>query len=63
MANATPSMNLPASQGANSLFLREDELRAGVEDLFRVWRAISAAADPLLAAEGLGRAHQRRAVF
>ena len=63
MANVTPSMNLQASQGGNSLFLREEELRAGVENLFRVWRAISAAADPILAAEGLGRAHRRALYF
>ena len=73
MANVTPSknlrainlqaINLQASQGGNSLFLHEEELRAGVEDLFRVWRAISAAADPILAAEGLGRAHQRALYF
>ena len=63
MADVTPGTNLPASQGASSLFLREEELRAGMEDLFRVWRDLSTAADPILEAEGLGRAHQRALYF
>ncbi len=63
MANVTPSLNLHASQGGGSLFLREEELRSGMEELFLVWRALSAAADPILAAEGLGRAHQRALYF
>lgn len=63
MADVTPAMNLPPSQGASSLFLRDEELRAGMEDLFRVWKELSTAADPILEEAGLGRAHQRALYF
>ncbi|MCY4239755.1 MAG: MarR family transcriptional regulator [Rhodospirillaceae bacterium] len=63
MGDVTPSTPVSGSQGVSSLFLREEELRAGMEELFHVWRELSAAGDMILAAQGLGRAHQRALYF
>jgi len=63
MADVTSPANQPPSQGVSSLFLREEELRAGMEDLFHAWRELAAAADTILDEEGLGRAHQRALYF
>lgn len=43
----------------NPLFLREEELRQGIDLLFFVRRDLGAVTDEALAAEGLGRAHHR----
>lgn len=49
--------------GANPLFLRDEELREGLDMLFLAWRDLAAGADADLAREGLGRAHQRALYF
>ena len=49
--------------GMNPLFLREEELRRGMETLFLAWRNVTECADDALAAHGLGRAHHRAIYF
>ncbi|MBM3584138.1 MAG: MarR family transcriptional regulator [Alphaproteobacteria bacterium] len=49
--------------GANPLFLREDELRRGIELLFYAYRDFTAEPDAILADLGLGRAHHRVLYF
>jgi DNA-binding MarR family transcriptional regulator len=44
---------------ANPLFLREDELRQGIEMLFYAYRDFTAEPDAILARIGFGRAHHR----
>ena len=48
---------------ANPLFLREDELRQGIELLFYAYRDFTAQADTVLQAYGFGRAHHRVIYF
>src|SRR5215471_12168371 len=48
---------------ANPLFLREDELRQGIELLFYAYRDFTAEADAVLQAFGFGRAHHRVIYF
>ena len=48
---------------ANPLFLREDELRQGIEMLFFAYRDFTAKADQTLAQFGFGRAHHRVIYF
>lgn len=48
---------------ANPLFLREDELRQGIEMLFFGYRDFTAKADQTLAQFGFGRAHHRVIYF
>ena len=55
MAEFNPAMN--------PLFLREEELRRGMEMLFLAWRNVAESADSALAAHGLGRAHHRALYF
>jgi len=45
--------------GPNPLFLREEELKQGIELLFFAYRDFTAEPDSLLAAYGFGRAHHR----
>ena len=47
----------------NPLFLREEELRYGIELLFFAYRDFTAEADAILAGRGLGRAHHRVLYF
>ena len=47
----------------NPLFLREEELRKGLDLLFHAQRAFVSRADPVLAAHGLGHAHHRALYF
>lgn len=47
----------------NPLFLREEELRAGIELLFFAYRDFTAEPDSLLARYGFGRAHHRVIYF
>jgi DNA-binding MarR family transcriptional regulator len=47
------------STAANLLFLREEELRLGLELFFVAGRDFAGAADPLLAEQGLERVHHR----
>ena len=48
---------------ANPLFLREDELRQGIEMLFFAYRDFTAEPDAILAEYGFGRAHHRVIYF
>src|SRR5690348_1747209 len=48
---------------ANPLFLREDELRQGIELLFYAYRDFTAEADAVLQTFGFGRAHHRVIYF
>jgi len=47
----------------HQLFLREEELREGLALMFQAWRDINRAADAVLAARDLGRAHHRAVYF
>lgn len=49
--------------GFNPLFLREEDLREGMELLFFAYRDFLAEADQVLARHGLGRAHHRALYF
>lgn len=51
------------SSRVNPLFLREEELRQGMELLLFAYRDFMAEADELLAERGLGRAHHRATYF
>ncbi len=48
---------------ASPLFLREDEIRRGIELLYFGYSAMVRPADTLLAREGFGRAHHRALYF
>jgi DNA-binding MarR family transcriptional regulator len=48
---------------ANPLFLREEELRQGIELLFYAYRDFTAEPDEMLASYGFGRAHHRVIYF
>ena len=49
--------------GINPLFLREEELRQGIELLFFAYRDFTAEPDAILAEYGFGRAHHRVIYF
>ena len=49
--------------GANPLFLREEELRQGMELLFFAYRDFTGEPDQILAGYGFGRAHHRVIYF
>jgi DNA-binding MarR family transcriptional regulator len=49
--------------GASPLFLRDEDLRQGLDMLFFAWRDLAAEADITLEREGLGRAHHRALYF
>src|SRR4051812_26585476 len=49
--------------GVNPLFLREEELRQGIELLFYAYRDFIAEPDEMLASYGFGRAHHRVIYF
>jgi len=49
--------------GINPLFLREEELRQGIELLFYAYRDFTAEADAMLAEYRFGRAHHRVIYF
>lgn len=49
--------------GINPLFLREEELRQGIELLFYGYRDFTAEPDAMLAEYGFGRAHHRVIYF
>ncbi len=51
------------SSSANPLFLRDDELRRGIELLFYAYRDFTAEPDAILAEYGFGRAHHRAIYF
>ncbi|OAO01093.1 MarR family transcriptional regulator [Sphingomonadales bacterium EhC05] len=52
-----------ASPGASPLFLREDEIRRGVELLYFGYTRLTNSIDQELAKQGLGRAHHRALYF
>lgn len=47
----------------NALFLREEELRRGIELMFFAYRDFTGEADSLLAEQDMGRAHHRAIYF
>jgi DNA-binding MarR family transcriptional regulator len=51
------------SKGASPLFLREAEIRRGIELLYFGYSHLNRAVDDNLATKGLGRAHQRALYF
>jgi DNA-binding MarR family transcriptional regulator len=53
----------PQSPGASPLFLREAEIRRGVELLYFGYSHMTRAIDEELAVQGLGRAHHRALYF
>lgn len=53
----------PQSPAASPLFLREEEIRRGIELLHFGHAALSHAADAILARHDLGKAHQRALYF
>jgi DNA-binding MarR family transcriptional regulator len=59
---AVPS-SLPATPPASPLFLREHEVRRGVELLFFGYTRLTRSIDEGLAEHGLGRAHHRALYF
>ncbi len=52
-----------SSPGASPLFLREDEIRRGVELLYFGYTRLTNSIDQVLARQGLGRAHHRALYF
>ncbi len=48
---------------ANPLFLREEELRQGIEMLYLAYRDLTAEPDTILTKHGFGRAHHRVIYF
>lgn len=59
----TDISRLATSPGASPLFLREDEIRRGVELLYFGYTRLTNAIDQELAKQGLGRAHHRALYF
>jgi DNA-binding MarR family transcriptional regulator len=62
---AVPSLRVTelASPPASPLFLREDEVRRGVELLYFGYTRLTRSIDELLAGHGFGRAHHRALYF
>ncbi len=58
-----PAAGQAAKLAANPLFLREEELRQGIEMLFFAYRDFIAEPDQFLGEKGLGRAHHRVIYF
>lgn len=56
-------MPVPSSPPASALFLREDEIRHGVELLFFGYTRLTKSIDDQLSKQGLGRAHHRALYF
>jgi DNA-binding MarR family transcriptional regulator len=59
----TAQMPPAQSKGASPLFLREAEIRRGIELLYFGYSHLNRAVDNRLATRGLGRAHQRALYF
>ncbi len=55
--------NTSHGPAASPLFLREEEIRRGIELLLFGQAALTEAMDPILQQHGLGRAHQRALYF
>jgi DNA-binding MarR family transcriptional regulator len=58
-----PSPAHSGKQAANPLFLREEEIRQGIELLFYAYRDFTGEPDEVLTDIGLGRAHHRALHF
>lgn len=56
-------MKTPAKISASPLFLRDEELRQGIEMLFYAYRDFIAEPDAILRRSGFGRAHHRVIYF
>ncbi|TWA93384.1 DNA-binding MarR family transcriptional regulator [Azospirillum brasilense] len=64
VTNRTDHVNMAdIKAGVNQLFLREEELRTGMELLFYAYREFTAEPDEILAQIGFGRAHHRVIYF
>jgi DNA-binding MarR family transcriptional regulator len=63
MAVPSSPVNFLASPPASPLFLREDEVRRGVELLYFGYTRLTRSIDEGLAAQGFGRAHHRALYF
>lgn len=61
--NMVDAIALPLATGASPLFLREAEIRRGIELLYFGYTNMVRGADTLLAAHGFGRAHHRALYF
>ena len=61
--NMTDVSRPAISPGASPLFLREDEVRRGIELLYFGYTRLTNAIDQELAKQGLGRAHHRALYF
>ncbi|MCF4164844.1 MarR family transcriptional regulator [Zavarzinia compransoris] len=55
--------SLPQGSRPNPLFLRDEEIRQGIELLFFAYRDFTSDADAVLARHGMGRAHHRAIHF
>lgn len=60
---SVPSSPGPSGPSASALFLREDEVRRGIELLYFGYTRLTKSIDEGLANEGLGRAHHRALYF
>ena len=63
MAVPSVATQFPVSPNASPLFLREEEVRRGVELLYFGYTRLTRSIDEGLALEGLGRAHHRALYF
>jgi len=63
MAGPNASTELQGGMRASPLFLREAEIRRGIELLYFGYGTLTRAADEVLARHGLGRAHHRAMYF
>ena len=63
MSDVNPTARTQPKLHANPLFLREEELRQGIEMLFHAYRDFTAEPDAMLAYYGFGRAHHRVIYF
>ena len=63
MTDISSQANPPGTPQANPLFLREEELRQGIELLFYAYRDFTGEPDVILAKYGFGRAHHRVIYF
>ena len=63
LVRSTRNLDTPAESSANSPFLRDEELRQGIEMLFYAYRDFIAEPDAILRRSGFGRAHHRVIYF
>ena len=63
MTDITSQTKMPPRPHANPLFLRDEELRQGIEMLFYAYRDFTSEPDSILARHKFGRAHHRVIYF